>query len=351
METPLNPQPHNHPLNKAMHHTNYHPSSEALDKRNIKATFIYSEGTAEHLEISDIPKALERTDGFVWIHIHSATPQKIIYAIPNIPKYIARSLSASETRPRAEATPEGLLLNLRCLNPDHIHHENEPLEMISLRLWINEKIIVSVHRKPLEFMGKLLNQVNEDILVSNSMDILRLMLEAIIEVMSDLAIDLNEQMDLLEDSTEHVHDKRRKLSEHRREIISVRRYLIPQREALLRLPFDKLPWLNDLQKISLRESADSTTRILEDLESARDRANLLQEELMNATQEQINNKIFLLSIVAVIFMPLSFVTGLLGINVGGIPGVGNSISFWLVCGILLVLAISEIFVLKFLKWL
>jgi zinc transporter len=183
------------------------------------------------------------------------------------------------------------------------------------------------------------------------MDILRLMLEAIIEIMSDLAIDLNEAMDQLEDSKESIHDKRRKLSEHRREMISVRRYLIPQREALLRMPFDKLPWLGDIQKISLRESADSTTRILEDLESARDRANLLQEELMNATQEQINKKMFLLSIVAVIFMPLSFITGLLGINVGGIPGAGDFLSFWVVCLILLILGIAEICILKFLKWL
>ncbi len=321
---------------------------EFLDKRNIKATFVYSEGTAENLEISKIPEALERKDGFIWINIHCPTPQKTISAVPSIPKYIARSLSASETRPRAEATPEGLLLNLRCLNPNH---SQEPSEMISLRLWINEKIIVSVHRKPLDFMGKLLSQVNQDILVSNSMDILRLILESIIEKMSDLAIDINEQMDQLEDSQEHIHEKRKKLSEYRREIIGIRRYLIPQREALLRLPLDKLPWLGDLQKISLRESADSTTRILEDLESARDRANLLQEELMNATQEQINNKIFLLSIVAVIFMPLSFITGLLGINVGGIPGAGFSLSFWIVCVILLILMITEFCILKFLKWL
>lgn len=324
------------------------PTTHTVHQRDIQATFIYAEGTAENIPLDQISSALERKEGFVWINIHCPTPQKTIYSVPNIPKHIARALSVSETRPRSEVVPEGLLLNLRCLDTHHLQDLNN---MISLRLWMNEKIIVSVHRKPLGFMDKLLNQVNTDILVANSIDVLRLMLEAILSQMTDMALDFNEALDALEDSSQNTREKRKILSAHRRSIISIRRYLIPQREALLRLPIDKISWLSDLQKLSLRESADSTMRILEDLESARDRASLLQEELLNITQEQINNKIFLLSIVAVIFMPLSFMTGLFGINVGGIPGNTYHFGFWIVCGALFCLMSFELAVLKFLKWL
>ncbi len=323
-------------------------SGHSTGHRNITAKFIYAKGTAEELALDQLSQALERKDGFVWVHIHCPTPQKTIYAVPEIPRYIAKVLSASETRPRSDVIPEGLLLNLRCLDPKHTQ---EPNSMVSLRLWMNERIIVSVHRKPLPFIGKLLTRVHEDILVSNSIDVLRLMLEAIIEDMTNIALDFTEAIDSLEDSDESIREKRRKLSEYRRGIISIRRYLVPQREALLRLPIDKLAWLSDLQRLSLRESADSTTRILEDLETAKDRANLLQEEFLNITQEQINTKIYLLSIVAVIFMPLSFVTGLLGINVGGVPGIGNHLSFWIVCIVLFFIMLIEVLVLRYLKWL
>lgn len=316
--------------------------------RHITAKFIYSEGTAEELALDQIDQAMTRADGFVWVHIHCPTPQKSIYSVPVIPKFIAKVLAATETRPRSDVIPEGLLLNLRCLNPEH---SEDPHDMISLRLWMNEKIIVSVHRKPLPFMNKLLTRVHEDTLVTNSIDILRLMLEAIIEQMTNFVLNFTEAIDLLEDSNESIREKRHQLANYRRGIIAIRRYLVPQREALLRLPFDKLNFLNDLQRLSLREASDSTTRILEDLETAKDRANLLQEEFLNITQEQINTKIYLLSIVAVIFMPLSFVTGLLGINVGGVPGVGNHLSFWIVCIVLFFIMLIEVLILRYLKWL
>jgi zinc transporter len=329
--------------------TNTSPEiSGAINKKNIQTVFIRSTGGAEIIAVDQISEALKRDDGFLWVNVHCATPQKTIGLVPGIPKYIEKSLSANETRPRAEILPEGLLLNLRCLNPNAGH---EPANMVSLRFWISEKAIISVHRKPLDFVDNLFTHLSEKTLVSNSIDILRLLLESIIEKMSNRALDINEAMEGLEDSPETIHQKRRHLSEYRREIISIRRYLIPQREALLRLPLDKLIWINEMDKISLREASDSTARILEDLESLRDRANLLQEEFMNTTQEQINKKIFLLSIVAVIFMPLSFITGLLGVNVGGIPGSAVPSAFWIVCIILFAIVAIEVCILKYLKWL
>jgi zinc transporter len=55
-----------------------------------------------------------------------------------------------------------------------------------------------------------------------------------------------------------------------------------------------------------------------------------QESLASLMAEQTNQRMFLLSIVAAIFLPLSFVTGLLGINVGGIPGTDYPGAFLLV---------------------
>ena len=67
----------------------------------------------------------------------------------------------------------------------------------------------------------------------------------------------------------------------------------------------------------MREVSDQLARYLEDLDEARDRAAVTQEELVNRLSEQMNNKMYILSIVAAIFLPLGFLTGLLGINVGG----------------------------------
>jgi zinc transporter len=82
-----------------------------------------------------------------------------------------------------------------------------------------------------------------------------------------------------------------------------------------------------------------------------DRASITQEELNNKLSEQMNRAIYTLSIVAAIFLPLGLLTGLLGINVGGIPGAENRWAFILVVLILIDIAIGLLVWFKKIKWL
>jgi len=70
----------------------------------------------------------------------------------------------------------------------------------------------------------------------------------------------------------------------------------------------------------LREEANHLTRQIEDLDLARENALVTQEELMNRVAMEQNSRMYVLSVVAAIFLPLTFVTGLLGMNVAGLPG-------------------------------
>ena len=69
------------------------------------------------------------------------------------------------------------------------------------------------------------------------------------------------------------------------------------------------------------------TRFIEDLDSARDRAAVTQEELQTRLSDQMNKTMYLLTVVATLLLPASLLTGLLGINVGGVPGVESNWAF------------------------
>jgi zinc transporter len=108
--------------------------------------------------------------------------------------------------------------------------------------------------------------------------------------------------------------------------------------VLVRLSTERIAWVDDLQRARLREVAERQTRLVEELDSARDRAAVVQEELAARLSEQLNRNMYVLSIVAAVFLPLGFLTGLLGITVGGMPGEGEPGAFLVVCAILVVLA-------------
>jgi zinc transporter len=117
-----------------------------------------------------------------------------------------------------------------------------------------------------------------------------------------------------------------------------------------RVGAEEVPWLGDNNRLRLKEATDRVVRCIEDLDSARDRAAITQEELVNRLSEQLNARIYVLSLVAAIFLPLGFLTGLLGINVGGIPGADNPSAFLVFLLFLTVIVVLQILIFKRKRW-
>ena len=76
----------------------------------------------------------------------------------------------------------------------------------------------------------------------------------------------------------------------------------------------------------------------------------MNEEIRNAHSERLNELAYVFSVVATIFLPLGFLTGLLGVNVGGVPAVRNPYAFWFVAAFCAMLALSMLLVFRRLKW-
>jgi zinc transporter len=99
-------------------------------------------------------------------------------------------------------------------------------------------------------------------------------------------------------------------------------------------------WLEEDDRLHLREAADRFARMAEELEAVRERSALIHEQLTDLRSEQIENRALLLSVVALIFLPLTFLTGLLGMNVDGIPAAREPWAFWGVVGFCVVIALG-----------
>jgi zinc transporter len=170
--------------------------------------------------------------------------------------------------------------------------------------------------------------------------------------MGPIIDDLDDRVAALEDQvlTGQSSQLRSALGDIRREAIALRRHLAPQRDVVARLPQEPVSWLEPEHRAYLRELADRTLRHVEDLDSARERAAVTQDELSSRMSEQMNRTMYLLTVVAAVLLPPSLITGLFGINVGGIPGVESDTSFMIVVLGIAVIAIIEVVVLRWLKW-
>ena len=137
----------------------------------------------------------------------------------------------------------------------------------------------------------------------------------------------------------------------RREIAGVRRYLAPERDALEALYSQSRAVKRGEESFQLREQIDRMTRYLEDLDLVKERALVLQEEMMNISMEEQNNRMYALSIVAAIFLPITFVTGVFGMNVMGLPGLEYPDAFFMVATSMVLVTAFVITFFKIKRWL
>lgn len=128
------------------------------------------------------------------------------------------------------------------------------------------------------------------------------------------------------------------------------RYVTPQKvllETLLKAEFD---WFSEENREHLVESLDRVTRYVEELQELRERSQILSDELNSAHGRRLNDITYIFSVAATIFLPLSFLTGLMGINVGGMPGVDSGDAFWAFSGLCVLIVAVQVFVFKKWKW-
>ena len=290
--------------------------------------------------------------GILWIHLDysSSISQKWLAEKSGLDEVISDALTEEDSRPRCTPFHEGLLLGLRGVN---LNPGADPEDMVGIRIWFEKDRIISTRKRKILSISDMQTAIEQGNGPESMGDFLVESTGRIMERMRHVIDDLEDGVADLEDQilTTESHQFRTKLAALRRQAISLRRYLAPQREALSRLLTEKISWLDDSCRIRMREVSDQLARYLEDLDEARDRAAVTQEELVNRLSEQMNNKMYLLSIVAAIFLPLGFLTGLLGINVGGIPGADSKLGFTIFILLLFIVVAFQLWLFKKKKWL
>ena len=289
--------------------------------------------------------------GVLWLHVGYSNPvmQSWILHESGLDEITAEALLAEETRPRSMISAKGLLLTLRGINPNP---EADPEDLVAVRMWADNSRIITTRRRRLRAASELAESIENGVGPRNSSEFVESLTDKMVERMADVVDEISNEVDDLEEAvlTEESYELRPRIAELRRHTIGLRRYLAPQREAVARLFSEKLEWLSDMDRLRLRESADRTTRFLEDLDLTRERLAVVQEELLSRLSEKMDRTMYVLSIVAAIFLPLGFLTGLLGINVGGIPGAEYKSAFLIFCVILVLIVIVQVWLFKRKKW-
>jgi zinc transporter len=289
--------------------------------------------------------------GILWIHIDisDAKSRNWLEEQSGLPIRVTDALLASETRPRSHVGHTGSLVVLRGVN---LNPGEDPEDMVAVRLWIEPDRIFSARRRKLLSVQDIRQALDEGEGPETAGKFLTTLIGCLANRIGDFVNDIEDRIGEIEDLgiVTNPLPLRQSITILRRQTAGVRRFLAPQRDALDRLYRDPGGLLNDAEIQDLREEADRMTRYLEDIDLARERLVVLQEEILVLMAQEQNTRMYVLSIVAAIFLPLTFITGLLGMNVGGLPGLESPSGFKVSVITMLLAAVALLLFFRWKRW-
>lgn len=288
----------------------------------------------------------------VWLHLNLEDAESCSWLehLDDLPPAAIDALLAVDTRPHSHVFENGLLVVLRGIN---LNPGAVPEDMVSVRIWIDDGRVISTRRRRLLSAQDIAGALRRRAGPANSSEFLPVLIEHMADRIGSFVDTIETRLDdtETESATADVAAVRASLADLRRQVASVRRFLAPQRDALDRLTRLPIKWLAEPDVFDLRQEADRITRYLEDLELVRERAIVLQEELLGRVAEEQSSRIYVLSVVAAIFLPLTFITGMLGMNVGGLPGLDSDRGFLWSVAVMAAAAVGLVAFFRWKKWL
>jgi zinc transporter len=265
--------------------------------------------------------------GFVWIHGEGEDRESLapVFAA-DVPEVAANALTATETRPRCDRIEDGAIINLRGPAAAGVDVSDR---LVSIRMWVRAGKVNSLTRRPLSATADVLQAMEREE-IQDPGDLVAAFARRISAELDPQVAALGDELDDCESALEgrNIWPLRMRIAAIRSEAITFRRFVAPDRDALAMLSAIDFRWLAEDDRLHIREAADRFARMAEELEAVRERSALLHEQLTDLRAEEIDRRGLLISIVAFIFLPLTFITGLLGMNVEGIPYAKAPWAFW-----------------------
>jgi zinc transporter len=285
----------------------------------------------------------------LWLHFNltDARARRWIEEQATLPAAAREVLVDSDARVHAQVLSAGLVMVL-----SDLHHDfhADPEGVGSLHIYLDQDRMISARRHPLKSVDHLRRALLGGLTISSSLALLENLILAIAETFSGVVGKLSDEVDNAEDLilAGRLQDQGAALGRIRRLLARLRRHVSANRSAFSSMLSHYPAWWDDDSRHRLRQAADHMEVVAQDIDLVQERTRLLQEEISGRLTEATNRNLFLLSTLTAMFLPITLITGIFGMNVGGLPWVNNASGFWWVCGIMIFAVVTALLLLR--RW-
>ena len=307
-----------------------------------------ADGSGRTIETHDVAACLADEGAVIWLHFNGAHAgaRRWLAQSGIVPTSFLRLIEEHDDRVQVAATPAGVIAAIDDLA---FGETVDPSEIVTLWVYASERLLVTARNHASMTADRLRQSARTGVAASGGFWLLARLLDAQVHLLRQWLQVASHQLDHAEDRIliGQVAEQRESLGRIRRQAMHLRRHFAP-----LRLAVDRLPTLlvgkegaGDAERWRLVH--DELGYSVDEAAAVYERAKLLQEELASRLAEATNRNLYVLTTWTIVFLPMTLISGIFGMNVDGVPGAGDRATagpFWLVM-LLMLLAGALVFLL------
>ncbi len=292
----------------------------------IRSLYLTSlQSVQKDLSIPEIQQAAASNQGLLWISLEHPDEAELLSILSETfhfhPLAIEDCQSQGYQVPKLDDFGSYLFIIAHAIPIDQHFDESDPLE---LDIFLAKHFIVTNFRSPhLPAIDTVWNRIAvDDRVLSHGTDFLcHAILDAVVDEYMPVLDHMDDKLEYLEEQVlaRPTPAILTQVLEQKHNIMFFRRTITPQREVINRLSRDEFPMVDRHSRIYFRDIYDHLVRIQELTESLRDIVSSVLDIYLNSTSLRLNEIMKALTIVSTIFLPLSFVAGVYGMNFHFMP--------------------------------
>ena len=308
------------------------------------------------LPIADVPMALRHPDNLVWVDLASPDEQEMMYVLGKVfqfhPLAIEDCLHSGDNPSKIDDFGAHLFIIVHAINRLQAFPY---LVTDELDIFLGPNFLVTSHfKEDLPSVGLVREQLNRDErLVQNGSDFLcHSILDHVVDEYEPLIVEIEDEVEVLEDRILARPDpetlERLLLLKHG--VLSFYRTLGPLMNTINRLSRDPFPVIDMHSRIYFRDIYDHLSRLESTIDLVREMIASAQEIYLNANSLRLNEVMKALTIVATIFLPLSFIASVYGMNFEHMPELSWPVGYFVVWVIFILIAGLMLYFFKKRGW-
>ncbi len=312
--------------------------------------FIETTITLDKLGKSSLP------EGITWYNISGVHDLSIIEQVGsvfNIDKLILEDIMNTGQRPKIDETDQHLFV---CMRMAMITKRSHRLDLEQISFIQGENYLITFQEKP----GDVFEPVRERLRVSKGKIRNRgtdYLLYALMDIIIDHYITCCDHFNTLIETTDialqagpkEIHNK--KIREIRSELFNLRSSIVPLREVVGRLQNKDYELVDEKILSYFRDIYDHYQQVMETIEFALVRTNELKEQYFTHLSMKTNRVMQVLTIISTIFIPLTFIAGIYGMNFDNMPELRYEYGYFILLGSMASIGIGLLFLFKKYRWL